>query len=1135
MQGVRGKSLFTLFYALLILIISTCPILVSYALDTPESNDQNLVPCNFIDNNLKQPSAEQTKQYIRHGTSETEWEQWFSFGEEPESYALYRENGELILLLAEGASADDAVEALTSIDVDIIDRIEASDGEVLLLAFDPSLDKSNSYENYLSRLPEYYGLGCIRAVHVNSLPYDSNDCPVAFKASGKRFENLWDNYKSWASLKPDIDYTPDELFLSGTDTQQTVELYEEAADGFGEIQCYYASKAGLSSALLVISSDETLFSVLMSDISGLEATPNFIASLDKESVEEIARRYFRRGTNESDYQLNFTWDMAPPSASSYWVKGEVILLLSEGTAFEEAVEALSAIDVNVIDQIEAADGEALVLINDPALGGYNAYIMRLPDYYGTGCVRAVHTNTLPAPIGNLVEKKSPDEYYENLWENYKAWAALEPGKDYVAGELCLSGNAEWQTREKFEKAAFGFGKIEGYYASTSGLKVARLVINPEETMFSTLMSDLGLSATPNFIATWDGDLSAQSTSINDPLQDYQWYLTRIESFDAWDYSKVNGSVRVAVLDSGVDPQQPDLVNNLAMEYAWNSYAQNNNVDDLAEKPHGTLASGVIAAESNNGLLVSGVSYNADIVPVKISNADEQSTVCGIFSGLLYVYDIASAANIRVVNISSSFSDGAYSSQLEAAVDQVVSQEIAVVCSAGNDATSNTRYPSDFASTISVTAIDGNDLLWENSSYGSGKNISAPGTGIVSTARTTDPSLYASADGTSYSSPIVAGVCALLFAYNPDLTADQVKSILYTTADDLGASGWDQYFGWGVVDAEAAMQMAVSQYPSATWRRIDGDNRYETARKLIETGWTRNSCSTVIVATGDSYPDALAGASLAGVYDCPIVLTSGESLSEDASIAIRRLGADHVIVLGGPSAVSATAYTSIEAIVGANNVERVYGSTRYETNYMMYQKGFGSWSSTAIIATGTNFPDCLAVSSYAYAAKAPVFYTDEYGALSQQAQAALSSGGFSNVVIIGGTAVVSSTTEQQASSTVGGSSHVIRLSGSTRYATSSSVSSWATGHSLAYSVQPSTTLSYDCCCIATGANFPDGLAAGPLCGENESALLLVDPQETYGGVCLTTNIHSAQASITRGYIAGGTAAVPASIQTYLNAL
>ena len=309
---------------------------------------------------------------------------------------------------------------------------------------------------------------------------------------------------------------------------------------------------------------------------------------------------------------------------------------------------------------------------------------------------------------------------------------------------------------------------------------------------------------------------------------------------------------------------------------------------------------------------------------------------------------------------------------------------------------------------------------------------------------------------------------------------------YTSRD--GGSKYD--FGTAVT-GDVTLHAHWAKEPAAL-RRLSGATRYDTMERIVGAG------GTVIVASGGNYPDALAASGLAGVLDAPIVLTDGNTLSVQASARLTSLAPSRIIVAGGRAAVSDGVVAALRGI--CPDVERVAGETRVDTSLELYRKGSG-WGSTAILATSGNFADALSVSSYAYAAKAPVFLVDPGTGLTRAQKAAL--GTFGQVLVVGGENAVPSRH-------VAGLPGVTRLSGATRYETSERIAEWTTGHGLGM----------DGVVYATGANFPDALAAGPLAGRAGAVTLLVADAHS-PAVSFSADYRG---KVDRAYVVGGENAV-----------
>ena len=314
---------------------------------------------------------------------------------------------------------------------------------------------------------------------------------------------------------------------------------------------------------------------------------------------------------------------------------------------------------------------------------------------------------------------------------------------------------------------------------------------------------------------------------------------------------------------------------------------------------------------------------------------------------------------------------------------------------------------------------------------------------------------------------------------------------YTSRD--GGSKYD--FGTAVT-GDVTLHAHWAKEPAAL-RRLSGATRYDTMERIVGAGGWRSG-GTVIVASGGNYPDALAASGLAGVLDAPIVLTDGNTLSVQASARLTSLAPSRIIVAGGRAAVSDGVVAALRGI--CPDVERVAGETRVDTSLELYRKGSG-WGSTAILATSGNFADALSVSSYAYAAKAPVFLVDPGTGLTRAQKAAL--GTFGQVLVVGGENAVPSRH-------VAGLPGVTRLSGATRYETSERIAEWTTGHGLGM----------DGVVYANGANFPDALAAGPLAGRAGAVTLLVADAHS-PAVSFSADYRG---KVDRAYVVGGENAV-----------
>lgn len=347
-------------------------------------------------------------------------------------------------------------------------------------------------------------------------------------------------------------------------------------------------------------------------------------------------------------------------------------------------------------------------------------------------------------------------------------------------------------------------------------------VSPEET--GTI--NAGLDAEN---VTYDDLYNQLINDIEEP--EYSNYLRDTKVYDAWDIVQTNGSVTVAVLDSGCRLNHEDLQNNILNNYAYDSYYDRPLTTSSApnggdSKGHGTHVCGLIAAEANNRVGIAGTSYNAKLLPVKIfDNYGGGATTATLMKGIEYCRQLIESGkikNLKVMNLSIGYySDGTKGSVdilLENMIDIMADYyDVLCVASGGNGDEIETpnvepMYPSDFDNCLSVTSLDMDNFnsLW--SDFNQSKNISAPGEKIISTYNRSRNS-YVSLDGTSMAAPIVSGICALLWAKYPSLSTDEVMRAIEVTADSSAIKYRDDVTdqarkantgSHGVIDAEKAL-------------------------------------------------------------------------------------------------------------------------------------------------------------------------------------------------------------------------------------------------------------------------------------------------------------------------------------------
>ena len=310
-----------------------------------------------------------------------------------------------------------------------------------------------------------------------------------------------------------------------------------------------------------------------------------------------------------------------------------------------------------------------------------------------------------------------------------------------------------------------------------------------------------------------------SADTDDTYNGDQWYLDYIDAPEAWnliDRSKAEGKIKknapevvIASLDTGMSLKNRDLKKNTE-----SSMIASRKVEPL--NSHGTKVAGVMAATSNNKRGIAGIASGNDNDIVQLMSIDvfhderndtrnSAATTADIISGM----DYACRNNARIITMA--FGRHGKDRALEDKINQTAEKGILLIASAGNNGDSQPWYPSDYTACVScINTVKYNDAFGDEcrnsaSGYGGKKDIAAPGTSILTTSVgdvcTTD-------SGTSFAVSAVAATAAMVMYADQDMTAREVKDVLFTTAEDLGKPGKDAYTGYGNVNANRAVAKAL---------------------------------------------------------------------------------------------------------------------------------------------------------------------------------------------------------------------------------------------------------------------------------------------------------------------------------------
>lgn len=305
---------------------------------------------------------------------------------------------------------------------------------------------------------------------------------------------------------------------------------------------------------------------------------------------------------------------------------------------------------------------------------------------------------------------------------------------------------------------------------------------------------------------------------NDPYYNYQWHLPHMYTNLAWDLSSGTGVV-VGLLDSGVSYRNaapyalaPDLAGTLITP-GWDFVNADANPDD--DYGHGTHMCGCIAQTTNNFLGVAGVAYASTVMAVKVMDSLGDVGVVDEADGIYY----ATNNGAKIINLS--LGGPGISITEQNAVIYAYGQGVTLLASSGNAGSSVLEYPASYTECISVGAVQYDRTRPSYSNYGTALDVMAPGGNITldqnfdsyadgimqqtHDGTTFSTFYYYLIEGTSPACALASGVAALVVSKSTAILSPlQVRNILEDTAIDLGVAGWDQYYGWGEIDAYAAV-------------------------------------------------------------------------------------------------------------------------------------------------------------------------------------------------------------------------------------------------------------------------------------------------------------------------------------------
>jgi thermitase len=305
------------------------------------------------------------------------------------------------------------------------------------------------------------------------------------------------------------------------------------------------------------------------------------------------------------------------------------------------------------------------------------------------------------------------------------------------------------------------GEVSRKDLPVKGFKVVKLRASKVKAALARLARTPGISSA-EFDAPTEGAMVPTDSDFPKQVG-----MTKVGMPTAWDITRGAGAPLVAVIDTGVNYNHPDLAGRVVKGYDF----VNSDADPMDDHSHGTHCAGTIGAAMNNGGVV-GVAPEVRILAVKVLNGSNSGTISGLIGGI----DFAVKNGAKVLSISICTTSN--STALRTAVNNALAAGVAVVAAAGNNGNSTPLYPAAISGVISVGAVDNADVKASFSNFGTWVSIAAPGVSVYNTVL----SGYGNKSGTSMATPHVAGAAALVLATTPGLTPAQVKQRLETTGD-----------------------------------------------------------------------------------------------------------------------------------------------------------------------------------------------------------------------------------------------------------------------------------------------------------------------------------------------------------------
>ncbi|GAF12052.1 LOW QUALITY PROTEIN: protease [Bacillus sp. JCM 19045] len=361
-------------------------------------------------------------------------------------------------------------------------------------------------------------------------------------------------------------------------------------------------------------------------------------------------------------------------------------------------------------------------------------------------------------------------------------------KHQVVAKLHSSTNIqEWAAKHQYEVISW----------NRPFIVIGKEGVHEDELVNALRQDNAVLYAEPNFAFANQAVISQAKVEPNDEFfKSYQWNLEQIQVEDGWNLA--NGAdVTIAIIDSGVDSNHIDLKDKLT-----NGYNAITDTEDYADgNGHGTHVAGIAAAITNNVEGIAGVSWQSNIMPIKVLDDNGEGSSYAVARGIYWAVDNGA----DVINMS--LVDYYHSDVLYDAIEYAYEKDVVLIGASGNENTGDLMYPAAYPQVITVASVNEDQNRSFFSNYGDHVDVAAPGEHIPSTYVDDQ---YVMLSGTSMASPHVAGLAALLRSVNPSLTNEEVGNLILGNAKQLGDGEFNVYYGYGEIDVNKTLQHLINE-------------------------------------------------------------------------------------------------------------------------------------------------------------------------------------------------------------------------------------------------------------------------------------------------------------------------------------